>query len=267
MFTKRLAFIAGIVATLLLVALVVFRVVTRRESNNVPSSATNEQIERRIEEFVDVRTERVGLEEFERAVRDRSASGTESLTELERDKLLGCINRFYLCYSSGDFDAYAKFRLLAPFSVSPLMKSAVEQMGDDVQGLSEEEIFRVAWDKFNGTNRITSCDLESISLSVEERQDIGQSLRRSSTAFRDGVFPGAMCRGGSMAYEPTAESLLATEGKLRLFRFELNVRMNDLMAGPATPIVVMGYWDPTREDWMPLIYCSAFSVADYQTFF
>jgi hypothetical protein len=267
MHLKPYAVMACIAATLLLVTLVVFRGVTSKESRPGPSAATVAQIEKRVTEFVDVKTEPVDLPALEKALRDRSGAGVASLTDAERDRLFGCIGRFYLCYSSGDFDAYAKFRLLAPFTVSPLMKSALEQMGHSPEGLSDKEMLRLAWDKLNGTNKITSWDLDSISLSVEERPDLGQSLRRSSTAFRDGVFPGAMCWGGPVDYEPTAESLLAREGALRLFRLELNVRMNDLQAGPATPIVVMGYWDPTRADWMPLICCAAFRVAGYDTIF
>jgi hypothetical protein len=68
-------------------------------------------------------------------------------------------------------------------------------------------------------------------------------------------------------YEPTAEDLLAKNGTIRVFRFELNVRMNDLQVGPATPIVVTGYWDSTRKDWMPFSYSTAFIVADYYTIF
>ena len=37
--------------------------------------------------------------------------------------------------------------------------------------------------------------------------------------------------------------------------------------GPATPLVLICYWDPTRKEWMPQALCRMFNAGDYRALF
>jgi len=130
---------------------------------------------------------------------------------------------------------------------------------------SEEDILRFAWNMWNGTNRIAGVGKESIKVSFVVRPDLGLSLRQPSA----GTFPGlgVSCWEGAVIYEPSPEELLQRNGVLRYFRLEMNVRFNTNEHGPATPLVLIGYWDPTLEDWMPLCLCTFFQVHNYDLIF
>src|SRR5208283_4522476 len=105
---------------------------------------------------------------------------------------------------------------------------------------------------------------ESIIVSTAKRQDLGLALRQPSA----GKFPGlgASCWEGAVIYQPTPVELLKKDGSLRFFTLEVFVRF-DLVDGPATPLVLLGYWDPTREDWMPYALCTVLHVGKYDTIF
>jgi len=45
---------------------------------------------------------------------------------------------------------------------------------------SDEDVIHIAWDNYNGANKIGAVDEESIVVSIAKRQDMGLALRRPS---------------------------------------------------------------------------------------
>jgi hypothetical protein len=222
-----------------------------------------------LESFAQVKTRPLTLEDFSRAVHLRAGAITNSITAIEREKLFACIDRFYGCYSSGDFEAFKQFRLRPPFTVSGGVASAVARLASQ-KGLalkSDEEIIHFAWDKFNGTNRIGEVGQQTLALSIATRQDVGRNLRQPSASSVRQPGLGAACWEGAVVYQPAPDELLKKEGSLRFFRLEVTVRFSPKTSGPGTPLVLMGYWDPTREDWMPYCLCTSFHIGGYDTIF
>ena len=130
---------------------------------------------------------------------------------------------------------------------------------------SDEDILRSAWSQWNGTNKIGQVSAEHILLSVVELPDGGQGLRAPSVGqLQQG---GVSSWGGAVVYQPSLPDLLKKYGRLSFFRLELLARFNTLASGPAAPLVLVGYWDPTREDWMPDALSTTFYVNHYDTLF
>jgi hypothetical protein len=211
----------------------------------------------------------MSLEDFDHAVRVRAANVLPQMRAEERDKLLACTDRFYSCYSSGDFEAFKGFRLRPPFKVAERLVSAVRQIASQKGAplTSDKDIVRYAWITFNGTNRIGEVSEKSLVLSLVRRPDLGRGLRQPNLASvrRPGLE--ASCWEGSVVYESGPSDLLSREGTLRFFTLQLSVRFWPYHDGPATPLVLIGYWDPTRADWMPYLLCTAFHVGAYDTIF
>ena len=258
-----LAFCVG--STLVLVGLIILRVLTKKEP--APSQQQIAQATQIADSFSKIKTQPLNLEQFNAVVEQRGATNLNSLSVEERRKLLACISQFYACYYSGDFEEFKKFRIRPPFKVGePLAaaaKKAASQKGVELR--SDEDVLRFAWNQWSGTNRIGGVSQESITLSSVQRSDFGLSLRQPSA----GKFPGlgASCWEGALTYQPSPDELLKKEGALRYFTLEVSVRFNTYEYGPATPLLLMGYWDPTREDWMPLCLCTVFHVGNYDTIF
>lgn len=262
---KRLLFVFCAGSTLVLIALIVFRVVTKKEP-----AASQQQVEQAMQiadSFSKVKTHPLSLEQFDRDVEKRATTNLDSLSDSQRQKLLTCINQFYACYSSGSFDDFKIFRMRPPFMVGEGLAAAVKKSASQ-KGLelkTDEDILRFAWNQWNGANKISEVAEESITLSTAQKKDLGLSLRQPSA----GKFPGlgASCWEGAVAYQPSPSELLKKEGALRFFTLEAFVRFSPHSDGPATPLLLMGYWDSTREDWMPLCLCTVLHVGNYDTIF
>jgi hypothetical protein len=264
---KRPLVLACICSTVIFVGLIIFRVATKK----IPAAPqpTEQQLtaaSQAVGALEKVKTRPSDLEDFNSAIHRRSGTNLDNLSESEREKLYTCINRYYACYSSGNFEAFKQFRLLPPYTVSKAVTAAVKSIADQ-KGLSmksDEDILHFAWDYYNGTNNIGQIDEESIVISVYTRHDLGTALRQPSA----GKFPGsgALCWEGSVVYDPTPADLLKKDGSLRFFTLEAFVRF-DMANGPATPLVLLGYWDSTRGDWMPYALCTPFHVGKYDTIF
>lgn len=245
------------------------RAVTKRGSpvGHLALRQSNE-IQRLVDSFSKVKTQPMTAEEFDQTVRLHAGTSVAGLKASERERLFTCLDRFYRCYSSGGFQAYKEFRLRPPFTLGERVASAMRKIATK-QGLiveSGEDLLRLDWDKCNGTNRIGEVSAQSIVLSVAERKDLGWDLRQPSGTALPGL-GGASCWEGAVVYQPSPEDLLKQDGTLRLFRLEVTVRYSPFTTGPATPLVLLGYWDKTREDWMPLVMCTRFHVGGYSTVF
>ena len=263
--------IVSLAITAALVGLIAFRVSTteKKASSEQPSPEQIQQFERMLESFAKVITRPMSLQDFGQAVRSRAGTSVEELSADEREKLFACIDRFYGCYSSGDFEAYKQFRMRPPFTVGEGVVSAVEQIASE-RGLpvgSDEEVLHIAWDQYNSTNRIGEVDDHSITLKIVERPNLGLAFFQPSNP--DVKLPGlgASCWGGGVVYQPAPAELLEKQGSLRFFTLECSVRFSPFKVGPATPLVLACYWDPTREDWMPYAMCTSFHIGDYRTAF
>jgi hypothetical protein len=267
---KRLLVIACIAVGVLPICLIVLRVATKKKiAPERLSQQQMQQMQGMLDTYAKVKTRPLSVEDFSQAVRLRAGTNVDDLSAKEREKLFTCINQFYACYSSADFEAFKQFRLHPPFTVGEAMASAVKRIASQ-KGLrleSDEDVIHVAWDNYNGTNRIGQIAEQSIALAVVTRQDLGRNLRQPSASAVRLPGLGAACWEGAVVYEPAPADLLKKEGSLRFFTLEVSVRFSPLKDGPATPLVLMGYWDPTREDWMPYCLCTAFHVGSYATVF
>lgn len=262
---KRFILVLCVGSTLVLVGLIILRVLTTK--GPAPSQQQVAQAKQVVDSFSKVKTQPLNLEQFNEVVERRGASNLSSLSADERRKLLACISQFYACYSSGDFEEFKKFRMRPPFKVGERLAAAAKKTASQkgVELKSNEDVLRFAWNQWSGTNRIGGVSEGGITLSSVQRSDLGLSLRQPST----GKFPGsgASCWEGALTYQPPPDELLKKEGALRYFTLEVSVRFNTYEYGPATPLLLMGYWDPTREDWMPLCLCTVFHVRNYDTIF
>jgi hypothetical protein len=249
---------------LVILGLVIFRGVTRN------GSVTPQQVEQAVaiaDSFSKINTTSLSLEQFDSVIKRCAATNLNSLGEIERNKLLDCVNRFYACYSSGDFEEFKKFRLRRPFVVGESLAVAAKKSASEnkLELKSDEDVLRFAWEHWGGSNKIGGVAAEGVSLAVVKRSDLGLVLRQPSA----GKFPGlgASCWEGALQYEPSPNELLKKEGSLRFFTLELFVRFTPLTDGPATPLLLMGYWDSTREDWMPLCLCAVLQFGSFDTIF
>jgi hypothetical protein len=250
--------------TLVLLGLIIFRTITRN------GSGTSQQVGQAVaiaDSFSKINTISLSLEQFDSVIKRCAETNLNSLGEIERNKLLDCVNRFYACYSSGDFEKFKKFRLHRPFVVGESLSAAAKKTASDKKSelKLDEDVLRFAWEHWGGSNKIGGVAAESVRLDVVKRPDLGLDLRQPSA----GKFPGlgASCWEGAVKYEPSPDELLKKEGSLRFFTLELFVRFAPLTDGPATPLLFMGYWDSKREDWMPLCLCTVLQVGDFDTIF
>ena len=231
-----------------------------------PTGQQVQQFTQVVESLARIKTRPFSLEDFRRAVEKRAGRNLDTLSASERKKLLVCMNRFFACYSSGNYDDFKAFRLQPPFTVSEAVASAVRtiaaQQGVDLK--SDEDILRFAWNHYNGTNKIGQVNADHFILSVARSED-GLDLRQPSLGRYPGS--GASCWEGALVYQPRSAELEAKEGPLRFFRLEILVRFSPQAGGPASPLVLVGYWDSTRNDWMPDALCTSFHVGGYDTMF
>ena len=262
---KHLLFIVCASVTLALVLLIVFH----KGMKNNSSQILENQLAQAGKSLSQVKTRIVTLEEFDKLVLKRAGTNLNFLSVNDRAKLLDCIGRYYTCYSSGNFEDYKKFRLRSPFAVSKdLVTFVKEQPSSKSKHLeSDEDILRAAWDFFNGTNTISQIDEESIHLSVVTRSDMGIALRQASDADQWPSIASATCLGETVLYQPTLDDLLKKEHSILYFKLEFKARFNSVTDGPAIPLLLVGYWDSTRGDWIPHCLCFWISVSQYGTLF
>jgi hypothetical protein len=247
-------------------------IATKNESSATqPTPELAQQVKQIAESFSQYKTSPLSLGEFSQAIEQRAGTNLDNLTASDRQKLIACINRFYACYSSGDYDDFKQFRLLPPFTVDEALASAVKTIATQ-KGMSlksDEDVTRFAWNHYNGTNKIGQVNGDHIALSIARRQDLGSDLRQPSVGEMRGPgwSSGVSCWNGAVVYQPTPAELLSKDGSLRFFRLEIIVRFSPLVSGPAMPLVLVGYWDSTRNDWMPYVLCTGFHVGSYETTF
>lgn len=262
---KRYLPVFCIGSALVLAGFTVFRVLT----SEGPASRQQQVAQARqvVESLSRIRTQPLFLEHFNEILAEQAEAKATSLSAEERQKLQACVSRFYACYSSGNFEEFKKFRMHPPYTLGEQLAAAAK-MAASQNGLelnSDEDVLRFVWKQWNGTNKIAGVSKESIILSAIQRPDLGLSLRQPSVGKVPGS--GASCWEGAVRYQPSPEELLKKEGMLRFFTLEVTVRFNTNEDGPATPLLLMGYWDPVREDWMPLCLCTVFHVQNYDTVF
>ena len=272
---KRFFLVVCIIVTLTLVSLFIFykfhtAAINNHKANHINFSQRVQNESAQAVNFLSqVQTRSVSLEEFNQIVLEQAGTNLDNLSESERAKLLACISRFYSCYSSGNFANYKQFRLHPPFTVSEDIISVVNKKitSKDMELKSDEDILRAAWNFYNGTNKIGQVSEDSIRLSVVTKPDLGIDLRLASDANMAPAVATATCLQGTVLYQPTLADLLKKDGTVRYFTLEVKARFNSVADGPAIPLVLQGYWDPTREDWMPNCLCFWIQVGNYRTFF
>lgn len=267
---KRFLIFSCILSTVILTCLIAFRIATKR--NSPLEQPTQHQVDlatQIADSCAKIKTHPFSLGDFSQAVQERAGTNLNTLSGNEREKLFACINRFYACYSSGNFDDYKQFRLHPPFTVGVGLASAINKIAvsKGINVKSDEDILHMAWDQYNGTNKIGGVNEESIRLSAVTRHDMGEPLRHSSFSTNWPELNTASCWEGAVLYQPTPADILKKEAALRFFTLEVFVRFYPQEVGPATPLVLLGYWDSTREDWMPYALCSMFDTGNYHTIF
>ena len=149
-----------------------------------------QRVQQTLDSMAQAKTRPMSLEEFAQTIQGRAGTNVDNLSESERKKLFACINWFYACYSTGDYEAYRRFRLHPPFTISQSVAQAAKKAAPEkaVELKSDEDILRFSWGQWNGTNRIGQVSAEHILLSVVELQDVGRGLRAPSV--------GQLQRGG-----------------------------------------------------------------------
>jgi hypothetical protein len=257
--------IVSLCATLSLVGLVVYRAAFKTQTPS-PTEQQIQQAEQMADHFAKIKTRPVSKEEFHNAIARKIQTELTHLPEKQREKLATCLERFYDCYSSGEFEAFRRFRLHQPFAIKMEIAQYFKQNASS-QGIelkSDEELLRFGWGLTNGTNRIGQVNLESVAVSLVKKQDLTKmaDLRRPSA----GDFPGiaVTCWEGVVSYEPAPGELLTRDGEVSFIKLEVFVRF-DLTEGPATPLTFLAYWDSQRGDWMPYALCSVLRVNNYRT--
>ncbi len=262
---KRLLFIICASISLALVLLIIFH----KATNNNSSQILVKQLAQAGKSLDQVKTHPVTLEGFNQAILERVGANLDFLSKNERAKLLACISRFYSCYSSGDFDDYKQFRLHPPFTVSKDIVSFVrgKSISKGIDLKSDENILRATWNFYNSTNKISQINEENIRLSVVTRSDMGIELRQASDANKWPAIATATCLENTVLYQPTLADRLKNERSVRYFTLEVKASFNSVADGPAIQLVLVGYWDPTREDWLPHCLCFWISTSQYETFF
>ena len=267
---KKIILVVCVLSTVLFAFLIIIRITTKSNTRiAAPSPHQLEIITNMVNAFDEVKTQSLSLENFNQAVHARAGTNLNSLTVAESEKLFACLSRFYACYSSGGFDAYKELRLYPPFAVNKnLSLAAKKNAGSNGVNLNtDEDILHFAWDQYNGTNKIGEVNENSIHLTVVARHDLGEDLRHPAIATNWPEINTAMCWEGAVTYQPTPADILKTNGSLRFFSLEISVRFYPLQDGPISPLVFLCYWDPTRENWMPLTLCSMLQVHTYDTIF
>lgn len=252
-------------STLLLGSLIVFRIATKKTQ----SQHQVEVLGKIVDSFTLVKTHPLNLEGFSRAVHAHAGTNLNTLSENEREKLFACINRFYDCYSSGKYDDYKTFRLNTPFTIreeiSSFFKKIAASKGIDLK--SDGDILRFGWNYENGTNKIGEVSEDSMVLSVMTRNDAGIQLHLPSVATNWPEFAVASCWDAGIVYKPTPDDILKNEGSLLFFKLQFFARFYPNVDSPATPLVFVGYWDPTQNNWMPSALCHMLQVGGYNTMF
>ncbi len=252
-----------------LITLVGYRMLARKpQAPNQPDVRFMQAARQAVDKFSEVKTRPVTPQEFSQAVRRVATKDLDKVPADEQGSLVACLERFFSCYVSGSFEDYKTFRLRPPFEVgSHLVAAATKAAAQSGASLkTDDDILRFAWEKYNGTNRVWEFNLESIRLAVVERNDLGYELRKAS-ASKWPELGASSCWEGAVAYHPDPPSLLKKDGKLRFLTLEVFVRFAPQKVGPATPLVLMCYWDPTRKEWMPQALCRMFNAGDYRTLF
>ncbi len=74
-------------------------------SSSQPSPQQAELIQQTLDSMAEVETRPMSPEEFAQAIEGRAGTSVDNLSESERKKLFACLNRFYACYSTGDYEA------------------------------------------------------------------------------------------------------------------------------------------------------------------
>jgi hypothetical protein len=266
---KRLPTIALVGASILLSFIVLRTAIGKKGHIAQPTERQLQGLQQITSSFAQIKTAPVSTKDFDHSARLRAAATLADISDDEREKLVDCVTRFYKCYTSGSFESFKEFRLRPPYTMSGGLAVAVKQIASKKKRASpqsDEDIMQLAWEQYNGTNQIAEICQESISLSVATRKDLGRDLRAPSGVPKVRGL-GASCWEGAVVYQPSPNELLEKGGALRFFTLELTVRFNSNTTGPATPLVLLGYWDPTRKEWMPYALCTPYHVGSYDTIF
>jgi hypothetical protein len=267
---KRFLILVFIGSTVLFIAIICLRIATRKQiSQGGISLHQIKTMQQMVASFAEVKTQPLGSQDFNNAARISVETNLGLLTEDQRQKLFVCITRYYQCYSSGKFEDYKSFRLGRPYTlrkeVDAYFKSIATSKGIELK--SNEDVLRFGWDYKNGNNTIGQVDIKSITLSIKAKSNIDAGLRLPSVVSQWPEQAVASCWESVILYKPSAIELLNQNGKLQFFTLNLFVRFTPIVDGPATPLVLVGYWDPTQNDWMPYALCTMLSVGSYETMF
>lgn len=251
--------------TLFLILSIVFH----RSANDVKLQHLQNQLAKAVVHLAQTKTSSVNADQFIGIIRKKFGPELRSLTENQQAKLFDCVDHFYLCYSTGNFVDYKRFRLLQPYTVSKGIISFVKNQPalNSASLNSDEDILHIAWDYFNGTNKVSQIDQENIHLSVVTKSDLGIELRTASDAKNWSGIHTATCLEGTVLYQPTLTELLQEKKQIQYLTLEINARFDGNTNGPALPLVLQAYWDPTRENWMPNCLCFWIHISQYRTFF
>ena len=262
---RRFLFIVCASVTLALVVLII----DHRKVHSNRTQRLEDKLVQAAKPLYSVKTQQVGLQEFIQAIREQTGTNLNDLSESQREKLSVFFSRFYSCYFTGKYEEYQSFRLHPPYTISKKTISFVKDRSSKNKELeSDEAILRTAWDILNGTNRISQVDENSIRLAIVTTSDLGLKLRVASDAKQWPAISTATCSEGTVVYQPTVAQLLKKEGKVQYVTLEFKGRFNFITDGPAMPLVLEGYWYPTRDDWMPYACVLAiFSFSIYDTMF
>ena len=267
---KRLPLIALVGTAVFFVCLIFYRAKTGKGvAFEKPTKDQVTQATQITEICSKIETPVIKLEDFLKVVRMRAGTNLGVLSKTQIEKLFACVNRFYACYSSDDFEGYKKFRLQPPFTVGKALEASIIKIANS-RGLKLKtpgDVMRLAWSEYNNTNKIGGVNEKSIRVAASVRRDLGEPLRHSAFSKSWPELNTASCWEGAAVYEPDPANILKKEGELRFFTLEFFARFYPQLVGPASPLVLVCYWDSNQEDWMPYALCSMFDAGSYDTIF
>jgi hypothetical protein len=201
-----------------------------------------------------------------RIVEEKVSAALPQLDEAKRLKLGHKLAEFYACYSGTNFEGFRILRLQRPFRIGENLGTFLGELaskGVHVPDTDEGKV-RVAWERLNGTNRITHIDPASVTISTFEVTRLDRSYLKISISGLPTAIP--LCWDHYVESLPTLEEVLGKGGPVLCFSAEQFVRMNLKREGCANAIKILGFWDETSSDWVLWNLCLMLSE-NYGTLF
>lgn len=180
----------------------------------------------------------------------RKINSAVALSGEQQTKLREAIENFWNCYRQTNFLGFKEFRLGVPFTVDEAVLETLKftYPKEYVRPKTKEDEVHLAWEFFNGTNRIVRVDTNSINISVayltDRRQGIFKHANEQLTGAAVGYMPEVVIT------HPTAKEIFAQNGKVLYAAVEQFVIFNS-DPDQVCPLFVAFYWADSSQQWMP----------------